>query len=161
MIYQVKVPKVEAEAVVLSTGRVFVVNVNGTPHVMAAASFEQLYAPVEERTAKDGAIADAVKALPIAPSRRPAAKTVNKGNANPGLPDVTAADAVVKALANGPMTRAELTEQVCNLLGLDYRDKSASSKAYQAIWTKVQTGKVVKRDDPVTQLTKYHLGGAA
>lgn len=166
MIYQVKVPKVEAEAVVLSTGRVFVVNVNGTPHVMAAASFEQLYAPVDDRAQKDGAIAAAVKALPAAPSRgvtkKAAPATKRTANTVPSAAgELSTGAAIMKALSEGPQTQAELTGRACQILGWDYQDKALRERVYENIWLRIKNGQIVKRDDPNTQLTKLHPGGAA
>lgn len=166
MIYQVKVQQVEAEAVVLSTGRVFVVNVNGKLHVMAASSFEQLYAPADERAQKAGEIAAAVKALPAAPPRRAIKKTAptttKTANTAPYVAgELSTGAAIMKALSEGPQTQAELTERACQILGWDYQDKALRERVYQNIWLRIKNGQIVKRDDPNTQLTKLHQGGVS
>ncbi len=68
--------------------------------------------------------------------------------------------AVIMAVKECPRTTAELQDRVCVIMGWEPRDVQARGRIYAAIKARVDSGTLVKRDDPKTQLPAFYLPDA-
>lgn len=176
MKYLNKLQQVEAEPVELGGERLMVLKADGgRVQVMPADVFELFFTPETPKEEADRKLVEVVKAAgfttvgktkpkkPNAPAPRqvqsptaaPPADTEAEGS------NLTTGEAIMRAVAEGPLTQTETIERVCELLGWDYNDKEKRNRVYGNLWNRIHAGAIVKRECPTTNLSKLYLPGGA
>lgn len=152
MNYVARSPIVTAEPVTLKDQSFMAVLVHGVAMLMDAQAFGMLYerAKDHERSMPEfrhPSVTPEKKAAPVAKKAVPVKKPVGPGPT-----------AVLIALVTEyPSTTAELQDRLLDRIGRDKGNKVDREWAYQAIWAALKNGKLVKKTDPETQLTRIHL----
>lgn len=116
MQFQVKSPAIEAERVLLSGQNLYAVAVEGKAHLVDGAVFDLFFALKAGLEAlKPGPVASTVPVKRVAKTKRSSKESSSRR------------DAVMKWLADGPLTTAELADHV-------YADQSDRTKRRDACW---------------------------
>ena len=135
-----------------------VVEVAGSHYAIPAEVFELLFRPAESATRKES--------LPVATTPKktsPKKKAEAARRPSPAQPadGMKTTEAVLQAVAEQPRTTAEVIERAAVILGVGpVPGDDWKKRLYANIDYNLRAGKLVRKTDPATQLTKIHLGGA-
>jgi len=145
MKYVARANTVEATVVHLGGQVLMAALLDGAPMLVQAEAFEALYAEAEEE--------EAPKPVPV---HRAAFKRVAAQKKTPAAGGMGTTAVLIKLCRETPSTVAELQDRLCLATGRDEKDKDMRNWAYGAIWAAINNKKLVKKTDPVTQLTRVH-----
>lgn len=167
MIFECRAETLEAQAVEFAGAKLMLVAVDGAAHVVPADAFLLLFqekrvesAPVE--LPRYRALTKPVKKV-AAPAPASAKKVATPSPATGATPDdgaMTTMQAVMSAVAEQPRTMAETQDRVCVILGWDLKNPKSRDRIYQNIWMALKNGKLEKRTDPATQLSRLFIKAA-
>jgi hypothetical protein len=178
-----RVGLVEAVPVELAGQRFSAVLVDGAAHLIPGAVFDLFFSPVAAVDPETESLRERAKKLASSPAFQKAAKELDEvvgspvfkaipvkqvkagesGHAtrspHPSEKDgLSTGQAIRKAIGEGPQTTAEIQDRVCHLMGWQTNDKMARDRIYSTIWVMAKAGKIVKKTDPATQLSKLYPG---
>jgi hypothetical protein len=166
VIYVANIDQVEASPVVEIAGRqVRVVELEGVHHVVPEQVFRLFFRVADTPpTVKEPlTVETSPKKKPVAPTpkKKTTASTERVAPATAPGGEMTTTEAVLQAIGEQPRTTAETIERACVILGVGPTPAEEWKKRlYANIDYNLRAGKLVRKTDAATQLTKIHLGGA-